>query len=446
MPIADFAGRWNWGYDGVLLYAPDHTYGRPDDLMELIDAAHARGLMVFLDVVYNHFGPEGNFLPKIAPQFFTEHHHTPWGAALDYRVPQVRAFAIDNALHWLDRYRFDGLRLDAVHAIVEPGEPHLLTSLSQRVGDLARETGRLIHLVLESDDNRASWLNPDETVPAGRYRAHWDDDYHHAWHVILTGERHGFYEDYAAAPRRHLARTLASGFAYQGEPSPHRGMAPRGEDSSRLPPAAFVSFVQNHDQIGNRPHGERLAAMAQPEGLRAALAVTLLAPMPPLLFMGDEWGSRRPFPFFCDFCGELAEAVRRGREREFAAAYANLANPVPDPLSMETFNAAKLDWDARTIPAHARLLAMVRELLTIRQREITPFFADAANHEACAEGDLILAQWSGPAGRTLHLLANAGGNQTPIDAHLCPTGRAIWGDPPPAILPPWSVFWSVAEA
>jgi 1,4-alpha-glucan branching enzyme len=186
--------------------------------------------------------------------------------------------------------------------------------------------------------------------------------------------------------------------------------------------------------------------MAQPEGLRAALAVTLLAQMPPLLFMGDEWGSRRPFPLFCDFCGELAEAVRRGREREFAAAYANLANPVPDPLSMETFNAAKLDWDARTIPAHARLLAMVRELLTIRQREITPFFADAANHEACAEGDLILAQWSGPAGRTLHLLANAGGNQTPIDAHLCPTGRAIWGDPPPAILPPWSVFWSVAEA
>ena len=260
MPLADFAGRWNWGYDGVLLYAPDGSYGRPEDLMALIDAAHERGLMVFLDVVYNHFGPEGNFLPRVAPPFFTEHHHTPWGAAIDYRVPQVREFAIENALHWLDHYRFDGLRLDAVHAMVEPGEPPVLTELSRRVGALAHASGRLIHLVLEDDDNRASALDPETTIPAGKYRAQWNDDYHHAWHVLLSGELHGYYGDYSDGPRRHLARTLGTGFAYQGQPSPHRGMAPRGEDSSHLPPSAFVNFLQNHDQIGNRPYGDRLAA------------------------------------------------------------------------------------------------------------------------------------------------------------------------------------------
>ena len=204
MPIADFPGARNWGYDGVLIFAPDSRYGRPEDLKALIDAAHARGLMVFLDVVYNHFGPEGNYLGRYAPSFFTD-AHTPWGSAIDYRVPQVRVFAIENALHWLRHYRFDGLRLDAVHAIAEVGEPPVLADLSRAVGKLAAETGRMIHLVLENDANTAGLLDPATDPPDGRYRAQWNDDYHHVWHVLLTGESAGYYGDYVGATRAHLA-------------------------------------------------------------------------------------------------------------------------------------------------------------------------------------------------------------------------------------------------
>ncbi len=233
MPLADFSGRRNWGYDGVLLYAPDSAYGRPDDLKALIDAAHLRGLMVFLDVVYNHFGPEGNYLSRYAPAFF-DAAHTPWGRAIDYRVPQVRDFAVGNALHWLQHYRFDGLRLDAVQAIVETGRPPILEELSRAVGELSARSGRMIHLVLENDDNRASLLDPRTNPPQGRYRAQWNDDYHHAWHVLLTGERKGYYQDYACAPAQHIARVLASGFAYQGEVSAHRNGRRRGEPSGAL--------------------------------------------------------------------------------------------------------------------------------------------------------------------------------------------------------------------
>jgi maltooligosyltrehalose trehalohydrolase len=200
MPVGDFAGRRNWGYDGVLWFAPDSAYGRPEDLRALVDAAHGRGLMVLLDVVYNHFGPEGNFLPRYAPPFFTADQRTPWGDAIDYRVPDVRAFAVENALHWLDRYRFDGLRLDAVHALTEPGEPNILQELSCAIGEFAAATGRHVHLVLENDDNNAALLDPVAEVPRGKYCAQWNDDYHHAWHVLLTGESAGYYRDYAAAP------------------------------------------------------------------------------------------------------------------------------------------------------------------------------------------------------------------------------------------------------
>src|SRR3954465_11144088 len=248
MPVADFAGSRNWGYDGVLLYAPDSAYGRPDDLKAFVDAAHARGLMVFLDVVYNHFGPEGNYLSRYAPSFFSS-AHTPWGLAIDYRVPQVRAFAIENALHWLRQYRFDGLRLDAVHAIAERGEPSLLTDLSRAVGQLASETGRKFHLVLENDDNSASLLDPIQEPPQGRYRAQWNDDYHHAWHTLLTREHNSYYQDYVKAPLDHITRALSSGFSYQGGTSAHRGGRVRGERSHQLSPLAFVNFLQNHDQI-----------------------------------------------------------------------------------------------------------------------------------------------------------------------------------------------------
>jgi malto-oligosyltrehalose trehalohydrolase len=236
MPIADFPGRRNWGYDGVLWYAPDHVYGSPDDLKTLIDEAHLRGLMMFIDVVYNHFGPEGNYIGRYAPQFFCD-VQTPWGAAIDYSRAEVRAYAVENAMHWVTNYRFDGLRLDAVHALTEPGGRLLLEELSSAVGDFARESGRLVHLVLENDDNRASLLDPSAAIPCGKYRAQWNDDYHHAWHVFLTGETDGHYADYARDPQRAIARSLRSGFVYQGEPSLHRGGRPIAASRLRQLPA-----------------------------------------------------------------------------------------------------------------------------------------------------------------------------------------------------------------
>jgi maltooligosyltrehalose trehalohydrolase len=445
MPLADFAGRWNWGYDGVLLYAPDSSYGRPDDLKALVDAAHARGLMVFLDVVYNHFGPEGNYLGRYAPWFFTS-AHTPWGNAIDYRVPQVRTFAIDNAVHWLGHYRFDGLRLDAVHAIVEPGQPSLLYDLGQAVGRFAAETGRAIHLILESDDNRVSLLDPRQEPPQGRYRAQWNDDYHHAWHVLLTGEHRGYYQDYAERPSDHIARVLSSGFAYQGEPSRHRHGRGRGELSSRLSPLAFVNFLQNHDQIGNRPFGDRLSATADERALTAALAITLLAPMPPLLFMGEEWGSTRPFPFFCDFRSDLAEAVRQGRRHEFAEAYAQFGDEVPDPLAEKTFRSTVLDWDARHQPQHQKRLTFIRELLAIRRREIVPRVSGVAFGSAHLAGMVLTATWRLGDGSGLGLVANLS-SQVAEQPDDVPRGeRPLWSSGVNDKLPPWSVFWSIGAS
>ena len=445
MPLADFAGGRNWGYDGVLPYAPDSAYGRPENLKALVDAAHARGLMVFLDVVYNHFGPEGNYLQRYAPAFFTSDRHTPWGDAIDYRVPEVRAFAIENALHWLNHYRFDGLRLDAVHAINQPGNPPILAELSRAIGQLADATGRHIHVVLENDDNRASLLDPDAETPRGKYRAQWNDDYHHAWHVLLSGEERGYYCDYAHDPRRQVARALSSGFVYQGEPSAHRDGAPRGEPSGNLPPTAFVNFLQNHDQIGNRAYGDRLTTLAPPEAIAAALAVTLLAPSPPLMFMGDEWGSTRPFPFFCDFTGDLAEEVRRGRQAEFKAQFADLANadPVPDPLSEDTFRAAVLDWSESSREPYASRLKLVRDLLIARRTHIVPLLtaSKTVQAEASVDDGVLAATWI-TRDAALHLLANLAGEEAPRppEQGSCP---AIWGGAPPPRLPPWSVYWSI---
>ena len=446
MPVADFPGRRNWGYDGVLLYAPDSAYGRPDDLKALVDAAHARGLMVFLDVVYNHFGPEGNYLGRYAPSFFTSDRHTPWGDAIDYRVPQVRAFAIENALHWLRHYRFDGLRLDAVHAIEEAGEPPVLEALSRAVGEFAKETGRHIHLVLENDDNRASLLDPATAIPAGKYRAQWDDDYHHVWHTLLTGEGGGYYADYAATPREGIARSLASGFVYQGDPSSHRKGSLRGEPSGHLPPAAFVNFLQNHDQIGNRAFGERLTSLVPADAIDAALAVTLLAPSPPLLFMGEEWGATQPFPFFCDFSGDLAEAVRNGRAREFEAQFRDLpaGKAIPDPLAEDTFRSAALNWADLNRESHSARWEIVRALLRTRRREIVPLLDRIVASAGVAEvdGQLLIATWTIANSEKLRLLANLGELEAPRPLAFS-SGSALWNGLPPARLPAWAVYWQL---
>jgi maltooligosyltrehalose trehalohydrolase len=439
MPLADFAGARGWGYDGVLWYAPDSAYGRPDDLKRLVDEAHLRGLMVFLDVVYNHFGPEGNYLGRYAPQFFTE-AHTPWGSAIDYRVPEVRAFAVENALHWLREYRFDGLRLDAAnHILSVPGEQSMLHDLSVAAGELAAATGRHIHLVLENGDNRASLLDPGEEPPRGKYRGQWNDDYHHAWHVMLTKEAAGYYGDYHHAQHRDLVRALASGFVYQGEISAFWGNKPRGEPSGQLPPTTFVNFLQNHDQIGNRPLGDRLESLASSAQIEAALAITLLTPMIPMLFMGEEWGTRSPFPYFCDFHGDLAHAVRRGRHQEYAWAYAKYGDDVPDPLDPDTQRSAVLDWDSRSTAEEARL-SLVRRLLQLRHKEIVPRLNGARFGEAASSEDgSLTAHWRMGDGTTLHLIANLS------DQHIAAPdespGTPIWGGAASGRLPPWSVVW-----
>jgi len=441
MPLADFAGVRNWGYDGVLWYAPDSAYGRPEDLKALIDAAHLRGLMVMLDVVYNHFGPEGNYLGRYAPSFFTE-AHTPWGSAIDYRVKQVRAFAIENALHWLRDYRFDGLRLDAVNSIVEPGGLSLLRDLSTAAGELAAQTGRHIHLVLENGDNRASILDAGEDPPQGKYRAQWNDDYHHAWRVLITGEKQGYYVDYQRSPISDIARSLSSGFVFQGEPSAFRG-GKRGEPSGHLAPTAFINFVQNHDQIGNRALGDRLESYADTRDIEAALAVLLLAPSIPMLFMGEEWGSKAPFPFFCDFGGDLADAVRKGRRAEYAWAYAEFGDDVPDALDPATRDSAVLDWEERDAPEARRRLKLVRELLNVRRQQIVPRLAGAAFGEAhAAPTRLLTASWRMGDGATLRLLANLS-DQAVSHAPGVSAGTLIWGNELGDSVPPWTVLWRI---
>ena len=333
MPLNDFAGARNWGYDGVLPFAPDSAYGTPEELKALIDAAHGLQMMVFLDVVYNHFGPDGNYLHAYADAFFKKDQHTPWGPAIDFERPEVRDFFFDNALYWLLEYRFDGLRFDAVHAI---GDNAWLHELSERVRG-AVEENRHVHLVLENEHNSSSLLEQD-------FNAQWSDDGHNTLHVLLTGETESYYGAYAEEPIRKLATVLGEGFVYQGQPSPIHEGKPRGEPSAHLPPTAFVLFLQNHDQIGNRAFGERLTRLADPAALRAATGLLLLSPQIPMLFMGDEWGSREPFLFFTGYVGELAEAVREGRRKEFAkfSAFNDPARraDIPDPNHERTYLAS----------------------------------------------------------------------------------------------------------
>jgi malto-oligosyltrehalose trehalohydrolase len=413
MPIAEFPGTRGWGYDGTYLYAPSSRYGRPEDLKRLVEACHARGLAVFLDVVYNHFGPEGNYLRAIAPEFFTERHHTPWGSALDFAGPHsrpVRDFMIHNALFWLEEYDFDGLRLDAVHAIHDGSEPDILAEIARTAR--RRITDREIHLVLENDRNEARYLERTAGRP-GSYTAQWNDDLHHALHVLITDEDVGYYADYAAQPAAYLGRALAEGFAYQGEASPFRGGRRRGEPSAALAATAFVAFLQNHDQIGNQPFGTRLSARTAEPLLHAAVAIVLLSPQIPLLFMGEEWASARPFLFFCDFGPSLADAVREGRRREFAhfPEFRDEAarQRIPDPTFLSSFEMSCLDWAELRRKDHARWLARCRRLLAIRQNEIVPRLRDMAGFAGSyrvlgAKG--VVVEWRLGDGSRLRLVAN----------------------------------------
>ncbi len=385
MPLAQFAGRRNWGYDGVLPFAPANAYGTPEDLKSFVDAAHARGLMVLIDCVYNHFGPEGNHLARYAPQFFNAEHRTPWGAAINFDggdARTVRDFFIHNALYWIEELHFDGVRLDAIHSIADDSPKHIVTEIAAA---LSRGPGRErhVHLVLENDRNEARLLG------AGGAAAQWNDDWHHAAHVLVTGEKDGYYRDYAPRPAWFLARALAEGFAYQGEPSPHRDGEPRGEPCAHLPPQAFVAFLQNHDQVGNRALGERLALLASPE-----------------------------------------EAI-------------------PDPNDAKTFAASKLRWDDLHEPAHAAWLARYRALAALRREFIVPHLEGgkhAARFEAVEAGAVAVDWTLGDASR-LHLRANFSTEPAP-DIKRAP-GALLHteGDCSAAQgLPAWGGIWTLEMA
>jgi malto-oligosyltrehalose trehalohydrolase len=421
MPIADFPGTRNWGYDSVLPFAPDRAFGTPDELKALIDAAHGRGLMVFLDVVYNHFGPDGNYLSLYAPQFFDDSRKTPWGAAIDFGEREVRRFFLENALYWLLEFRFDGLRFDAVHAI---GDNRFLRELAQQIR-AQMPADRHVHLIVENDNNDAELLHSG-------FDAQWNDDLHHVLHVLLTGETQGYYDDYAQEPARKLARALAEGFIYQGEPSPFRNGQPRGSRTKGLKPAAFVSFLQNHDQIGNRAFGERLAVLSEPRKLEAAIALLLLSPQIPLIFMGEEVGAREPFLYFTDYRDpELAQAVKDGRRQEFAKfpefADAQSRSAIPDPNAIETFERSRPAFgDNESSTLYTQLLRLRRERLVSRLKGICSEGARAIGPAA------VLAKWRFDDGARLIVACNLGDGALAADL---PGAQPIWGEKPKADLP-----------
>ncbi|MDK9722991.1 MAG: malto-oligosyltrehalose trehalohydrolase [Rhodospirillales bacterium] len=451
MPVADFPGQRDWGYNGTLPFAPDASYGRPEELKLLIDEAHRHKMMVFLDVVYNHFGPEGNYLHQYARSFFSRHHHTPWGDAFNFDEPPacsaVREFFIANALYWLEEYRFDGLRLDAVHAIKDELSPDILDDIAQVVAD-GPGSQRYVHLVLENDNNATHYLK----TPG--YRAQWNEDLHHALHVLVSGETDGYYADYADRPAWHLGRCLAEGFAYQGEQSSFRGGQPRGDPSNHLPPTSFIGFVQNHDQVGNRAHGDRLIVTAPHDALKAATALLLLSPSIPLLFMGEEFGAETPFYFFCNFEPDLAAKVTEGRRKEFAR-FARFQDKeacslIPDPAAQETFLRSKLDWDSLEQSPHQEWLDYYKELLNIRRTEIIPRLTGMkgglANWRLLSER-AIKVEWRLGDGSRLTLQANMA-PQALAGIEL-PKGRLLLALPDGVEgsgLPAWSVQWFLDES
>ena len=419
MPVAEFSGSRGWGYDGVDLFAPHHAYGGPDGLKRLVDAAHARGLGVVMDVVYNHLGPAGNYLPEFGP-YFSPRHRTNWGDAVNFDGPgsdEVRRFVIDNALMWLRDYHCDGLRLDAVHAIEDQSATHILEALAVEVRALAAGVGRRLFLVAESDLNDPRFVRSRD---AGGYGldAAWADEWHHALHATLTGDTNGYYEDFGPLPL--LAKALRQAWVYDGVYSPHRrrvfGRSPAGLSGDQ-----FVVSTQNHDQIGNRAVGERTSALMSDGRLRVAAALLLTSPFVPLLFQGEEWGATTPFQYFTGHTDPvLGRAVSEGRRREFAA-FGWDPQAVPDPQNPATFERSKLDWTEKDSQRHASLLAWYRRLIALRRQ--TPALTDprpdrirtecdpGGGHLAVRRGPVVVAanlgdsDWSFPADLTAELLA-----------------------------------------
>ena len=457
MPLADFPGRFGWGYDGVLPFAPHAAYGRPDELKDFIQQAHRLGLMVFLDVVYNHFGPEGNYLHRYAPGFFSATRSSPWGAAINFDGPHcrpVREFFIENAVYWTTEYRFDGLRLDAVHAIADESRPHILEEISLRVREATR--GRHVHLVLENENNHHERLSirPEP----GRYDGQWNDDFHHALHVALTGETGGYYHDYGhtpgEAPLDLLARALAHGMLFEGSPRKPGGAREHPRPAPPVPLGACVNFAHNHDQVGNRAFGERLAALAGPDAAPLATLLALLTPAVPMLFLGEEFGSTRPWLYFADWEGDLKKAVQEGRQREFghvARFVGGKPLPLPDPCSADTFKASRPGEDERDSERGRAWQRMVREALAARRQWIVPRQHQllTGHHTAQRVGATgIAVQWRYDDGQVLSLEINLGAQPVAADPQRAgpveaqDVYRHRWpADAPEGQWPAWAARW-----
>lgn len=446
MPVASFGGRFGWGYDGVLPFAPHAAYGTPDELKHLVQQAHRLGLMVFLDVVYNHFGPDGNYLSAYAPGFFSQTHNSPWGAAINFDGPDsrpVRDFFIHNALYWIEEYRFDGLRLDAVHAIRDTSSPHVLEELSAAVR--AATPGRHVHLVLENEHNEYERIAA--TPQPARYDGQWNDDFHHVLHVALTGETQGYYHDYGAGPMDLLARAFTHGMVFEGSERRPGGARKEVRATPPQPLSALVNFAHNHDQVGNRARGERLSQLVPVEASALPTLLALLTPAIPMLFLGEEWGATEPFLYFADWEGELREAVREGRKREFG----HVGGELPDPCSEETFAASRPDRRRATGDAARARLQEVRAALAARRAHLVPRHGllQHGKHTAQRIGDRGLAvQWRYTDGQVLSLELNLGPDPLEVPAqHLGPVEAPTmfchrWPeDTPASAWPAWAARW-----
>jgi maltooligosyltrehalose trehalohydrolase len=429
MPVAQFPGNRNWGYDGVYPFAVQNSYGGPAGLKRLIDACHERGMAAILDVVYNHLGPEGNYLRDFGP-YFTARHQTPWGAGLNFDGPEsdeVRRFFIENALYWTDEFRLDGLRLDAVHAIYDFSAYHILAAMSDAVHQRAHELNRKTYLIPESDLNDSRLIRPREE---GGYcmDAQWADDFHHALRAALTGERAGYYADFDRF--EHLAIAFRQAYVYTGQYSRHRKRS-HGNSPSGIPPFRFVVFSQNHDQIGNRVLGERLAAVVPMDSLKLAAAAVILTPFLPMIFMGEEYADTAPFLYFVSHSDpDLIEAVRVGRRSEFAS-FAWQVTP-PDPQAEDTFRRSKLNHRLKSSGDHATLFAWYREL--VRLRAADPAFAPSGEHAVVGDTDnqtILLLRWH--ANTTAALLYHFGDGQTVLNLpggkweKVLDSGHTRWG-------------------
>jgi maltooligosyltrehalose trehalohydrolase len=391
MPVAQFPGERNWGYDGVYPFAVHNSYGYPEQLKQLVDACHQEGIAVILDVVYNHFGPEGNYTSRFAP-YLTETYRTPWGSAINFdhaHSYNVRQFFIQNAIYWLTEFHIDALRLDAIHAIYDLGAKHFLAELAENVAVLSAQQGRKLYLIAESDLNDPRIIRPPELGGYG-IDAQWSDDFHHSLYSLLTGDRTGYYEDFGLC--EHLVKAYKDSFVYDWQYSHYRQRY-HGNNPSDRPPSQFIVYSQNHDQIGNRVLGERLSQLVNFDSLKLAAGIVLLSPYIPLLFMGEEYGEQSPFIYFVSHSDpHLIQAVKQGRKQEFSGFYAQ--GEPPPPESTNTFNRCKLNWEKRQAGQHQILLSFYQNLIQIRRENLSLLQSSRENLEIGFHEDERLILWS----------------------------------------------------